>query len=476
MFQLRDHLQRDAHQLLSDYVNPAFAKVLRIIGFDIDYVRGQGAYLYDAQGRQYLDCLAGYGTFGVGRNHPAIREALIEAMQADLPNLPKMGTPKLAGVLAEQLCQRAPGRMDRAFFSNSGAEAVETAMKFARAATGRQRIVYCRKGFHGSLAMGALSINGNDEFRDGFGNLLADTTAIAFNDIHALQQELARGDVAGFVVEPIQGKGVNIPDPDYLPTAAKLCREHRTLLIMDEVQTGLGRTGRLFACEHDGVEPDIICIAKILSGGYIPVAATLTRAEIHKKTFSSLDRCVVHSSTYSGNDLAMVAGLATLAVIDDEQLIDNAYRMGERLMAGLRPLIARYDMVRDVRGRGLMVAIEFGPPKSLKLKAGWKLMHAADKGLFPQAVIIPLLQDHGILTQVAGHHLDVIKLIPPLMLSEAVVDRIIAGFEDVVARCHRLPGPMWEVGKHLTQHMTQNVTRSMFRRPDRSPSTSASDQ
>ena len=447
---LLDEHSHDALSLLETHVNPALAKVLKIIGYDVRYTRGQGAYLFDEKGNRYIDCLGGYAVFNCGRNHPTIRQALKDTMDLDLPNLTKMGTPRLSGLLAQQLIDVAPGDLDTVFFANAGGEGVETAMKFARVATGRQRIVHCKKAFHG-LSLGALSVNGNEEFRDGFGPLLEPCTAVAFNDPAALEHELAKGDVAAFIVEPIQGKGVNIPDDDYLPEVARLCRWYKTLLIVDEVQTGLGRTGKMFACQHWGVEPDILVLAKGLSGGYVPVGAVLYKRWIYKKVFSSLDRCVVHSTTFGQNDLAMAAGLATLHVLREEKLVENAAAMGDRLITGLTALKDRYELLHDVRGKGLMVAVEFGPPKSIKLKMGWSLLHKLDESLFCQAILIPLLTDHRILAQVAGHHLDVIKLIPPLVVTPGDVDAVIAAFDRVIGACHKFPGPVWEVGKRLSQ-------------------------
>ena len=454
MFDLQALLDAHAGEelaLLAEYINPALAKVLKILGFDIRYTHGRGAYLFDQQGNRYIDCLGGYAVFGCGRNHPTIRDALKQAMDMDLPNLIKMGTPRLSGLLAKQLIELAPDGLDTVFFTNSGAEGVETALKYARAATGRPRIVYCEKGFHG-LTLGALSVNGGTEFREGFGTLLEPCSMINFNDTAALERELVKGDVAGFIVEPIQGKGVNLPDDDYLPNALSLCRQHGAVFIADEVQTGFGRTGRMFACEHWGLEPDIMVTAKALSGGYVPVGAVLSKRWIHDKVFSSLDRCVVHSTTFGQNDLAMAAGLATLHVLRHEKLVENAAVMGDRLRAGLGALVGKYEMLHCVRGKGLMTAIEFGPPKSMALKMGWNLLHKLDQSLFCQAILIPLLTDHRVLAQVAGHHQDVIKLIPPLVLNESDVDEIVKAFDVVIGACHKFPGPVWEVGKRLSQH------------------------
>ena len=425
-------------------------KVLRTLGYDVRYTHGRGAYLYDEHGTRYIDCLGGFGVFGVGRNHPVVREGLKQAMHLDLPGLPKFGVPRLSGLLAERLIAIAPGDLDTVFFCNSGAEGIEAAIKYSRAATKRQRIVYCNKAYHG-LTYGALSLNGGSEFREGFGHMLTDCTQIPFNDLDALEHELAKGDVAGFIVEPIQGKGIFVANDDYLPGAARLCHKHGALLTLEEVQTGFGRTGRMFAAEHWGIEPDILVTAKALSGGYVPIAAVLCKRWIHDKVFGSMGRCMVHSSTFSQNDLAMAAGLLTLHVISREHIVENAATMGDRLKRRLEAMRDQYEMVHDVRGKGLMLGIEFGPPRSMTLKMGWSLLHRVDQSLFPQAMLIPLLQDHHILAQVAGHHMDVIECTPPLVLREQDVDAIADGVEAVVSACHKFPGPVWEVGKRLSQ-------------------------
>ena len=411
-------------------------------------MRGKGAYLFDEAGNRYVDCLSGFGTFACGRNHPAIRESLKQAMDLDLPNLVAMGVASLSGLLARELIQLAPGQLEMVFFTNSGTEGVETAIKYARAATGKSRIIHCKRSFHG-LSLGSLSVNGNDEFKEGFGPMLEPVSAVPFDDLAALERELARGDVAGFIVEPIQGKGVFVPSDGYLPEAAALCRKHKAIFIADEVQTGLGRTGKMFACEHWGVEPDILIVAKALSGGYMPVGAVLSKRWIHEKVFSRLDRCFVHSSTFTENDLAMAAGLATLTVLKEEKLVENSAAMGHRLSEKLRAVGSQYEMFSEVRGRGLMIGVEFKQPSSLTLKLGWNLLHKLDPSLFCQAMLIPLLTEHRVLAQVAGHHLDVIKLLPSLVINEDDVDYLVGAFDQVMAACHRFPGPVWEVGKRL---------------------------
>jgi len=452
---LKQHEGRN-YELHSAHVNPANVRTLKTIGFDRCYVRAEGPYLWDVQGNKYLDMLSGYGVFGLGRNHPEVRRVLTEFLSLEYPSLVKMEAPLLCGLLAEELKKRMPNQLDMVFFTNSGAEGIETAIKYARCATGRPVIVHCEKAFHG-LTYGSLSLNGDESFREGFAPFLTDCRKIPFNNLEALEAELRRGDVAAFVVEPIQGKGVNIPAAGFLRQAAALCRKHGALFVDDEVQSGMGRTGRFLACEYDGdVDPDIVVLAKTLSGGFVPVGAVLCKKWIHEKVFSSMNRSVVHSSTFSQGSFAMAAGLAALDVLDRHQLIQRAEKMGHLLAEGLRALVPRFEFLKEIRARGLMVGIEFGSPQSLGLKAAWTLMHKLDKSLFPQAAIIPLMDKHHIITQVAGHHIDVIKLIPPLVISEEDVQWFLTSFTEVLTQMHKFPGPAWDVVSDIGKMVLTN--------------------
>jgi len=340
--------------------------------------------------------------------------------------------------------------LDKVFFANSGAESVEAAIKFARAATGRSGIAYCSHAFHG-LTYGALSLNGDETFRRGFEPLLPDCVCVPFNDLAALDRALSSRRMAAFVVEPIQGKGVILPDDDYLKGVQDLCRRYETLFVADEIQTGIGRTGKFLAGEHWDIEPDMVLLAKALSGGHVPVGAVLTRKWIYDKVFNRMDRAVVHGSTFSKNDLAMAAGIATLEVLKAERVTENAARTGERLIRDLAALADKYELLKDVRGKGLMIGIEFGMPTSLKLKASWTMLETASKGLFCQLITIPLFKQHKLLTQVAGHGSHTIKLIPSLTITDADCDWIVRAFDDVIADSHRL-GAVWSLGKTLVQH------------------------
>jgi ornithine--oxo-acid transaminase len=439
----------ERYELHARFLNHQLPRMLHTIGFDKVYERAEGAYFWDAQGHDYLDMLAGFGVMGLGRHHPVVRKALHDVLDASLADLTRFDCQPLPGLLAEKLLAYAP-HLDRVFFGNSGTEAVETALKFARRATGRPRIVHCAHAFHG-LTTGSLSVNGEQGFREGFGPLLPDT-GIELGDLTALERELRRGDVAAFVIEPIQGKGVHPAPPGFLRAAQELLHRHGALLIVDEVQTGIGRTGDFFAYQHEaGVEPDLVCAAKSLSGGYVPVGATLGKDWIFKKVYASMDRVLVHSASFGSNAQAMAAGLATLAVLEDERIVENARRTGDLLRTRLAGLISRYELLHDVRGRGLMIGIEFGKPTSLGLRSRWTMLQAARKGLFAQMVVVPLLQRHRILTQVSGDHLEVIKLIPPLIIGEREVDRFVGAFTEVMDDAHGGGGLMWDFGRTLVK-------------------------
>lgn len=442
---LLSEAQGQNYDLHNEHINPAFTKALRTIGFDRNYVRAEGQYLWDDRDNKYLDMLAGYGVFNVGRNNATIKKALVDFLNCNYPSLVQLDAPLLSGLLAKELKKRMPCPLDFVYFTNSGTEGVEAAIKFARCATGHTGIIHAEKSFHG-LTTGSLALNGDDSFKEGFSSLMPDTFTVPFNDLEALEETLAANNIAAFIVEPIQGKGVNIPDKGYLSEAARLCRKYKALFIADEVQTGLGRTGKFLALEHDeGVDPDIVILSKALSGGYVPVGAVITREWIFNKVFSSMQRSVVHSSTFGQGSLAMVAGLATLDYIDDKNLIENARKMGDLTGTLLQGLSEQYEFIHDVRWRGLMIAIEFSEPKSFGLRTAWNLTHKLNKDLFPQAVTMPLLQDHQILTQVAGHHIDVIKLIPPLVIDEEDINYFVNSFKKVMNDLHKFPGPVWEV-------------------------------
>jgi ornithine--oxo-acid transaminase len=448
----------DAMALNDRFLNPQLGRIVRTLGFDRVWVRGEGAHLIDAEGTRYLDLLSGYGTFAIGRNHPDVVAALRELLDAHSANLPQLGVTVLSGLLAEALVARAPERIVAMVPANTGTEAVEGAIKLARATTRRPRILYASHAFHG-LTLGSLSLNGDEQFRDGFGPLLPGCDSVPFGDLAALRAELQSGDVAAFIVEPVQGKGVNLPPEGYLADAQQACREAGTLFVCDEVQTGLGRTGRFFALEHWGLDPDMICVAKALSGGFVPIGAVLVSAQVRDRVFDGMERGVRHGSTFGGNDLAAGAGLATLGVIDREGLTERAARLGGLLLELTRPLVDRYEIVRDVRGLGLMWAIELDAPASMRRRAVWNVVERAQSGLAAQMLVVPLFARHRIFCQVAGHRMNVVKALPALVVEESEIRRFAAALEDVVARADRMGGAVGRLGWDLARGSVRALRR-----------------
>lgn len=432
--ELLDARAGEDYDLYARTINPQFMRLLKTIGFDRIWARAEGQYLYDKDGTRFLDVLGGFGMFNVGRNNPRVHAALVEALELQTPGSVQLGVSLLPGLLGEELLKRTPARLERVLFTSSGTEAVEAALKLGRAATERTRVVSAAHGFHG-LTLGALSANGGPHFVERFGPLLPGFSQVSFGDLDALEHELRSEDVALFLVEPIQGHGVYMPPAGYLEGAQSLCRKYDTLFAVDEVQTGFGRTGKLFAFEHWGLEPDLVTVAKSLSGGYVPVGALLMARRVYDGVFDSLEHSVSHGSTFAPNDLAMAAGLATLRELDDAQLVDRAARLGDVLLAHTQALLAAHDVVREVRGLGLMWAMEFAEPESGSVS--WRVMERMQTGLFAQLVVVPLFTRHHILSQVAGHDLPVLKGLPPLVLSEQDIDDFVTALDDVIAKAGR---------------------------------------
>lgn len=449
--QLIETRQADQYDLHSKSISPHMARVQQIIGFDKIYQRGEGAYLWDVEGNRYLDLLAGYSVFNLGRGHPVIKQTMQEALILDRPNLVKMDCPLLAGILAEELIKRVTPGLEVIFFANSGADVVDTAIKFARYATKRPRVIYLNHAFHG-LTLGTLSVNAGEAFKKGFEPLIPATTMVQMNDLEGLEKELSKGDVAAFLVEPIQGKGVYIPDDNYLPEAQRLCRRYGTQFICDEVQVGLGRAGKFLCCEHWGLEPDMVTLAKSLGGGYMPTSAVIMRREIYNKVFGKLKRAQVHSTTFGQNDMSMAAGLATLNVMDTEKIVERSAEVGTKLLNKLTALKEKHEMIADVRGKGLIIGIEFRPPSNITLRAAWTALEAAEKGLFTQLVVMSLMRDHHILTQVGGPGVNIIKLLPPLIIGDQEVEMIVKAIDQIMDETKNLKDRVWAMSSELIRH------------------------
>ena len=451
-----DQHQGRQYDLHEQHINPAFVKMLRTIGFDKGYVRGEGPYLWDAEGNKYLDMLTGWGVFALGRNHPKIKAIIQQLLSRDMPNLVRMDCSLLSGLVAELLSKHAGGELSRVFFTNSGTESVESAIKFARCYTSRQKIVYCDHAFHG-LTTGSLSLNGSDFFRERFGDLMPYTERVGFNDLVSLEKALSAKQAAAFIIEPVQGKTCEVVEDNYLVEAQRLCRKYGTLLVLDEVQSGLGRTGKWFCYQHwPEVEPDIVCTSKALSGGFVPVGAVITRPKIMDCMFNSMERCVVHSNTFGQNDLAMAAALATLYVIEEDKLVENAATVGAYVMDRLKDIASRCPFVSDVRGKGLMFGLDFARPESnFKLKMAWDMLHKMNFGVFGQMIIIPLLQKHRILAQVAGYHIEVIKFLPPITITKEDADWFLTAIDEALQDTLRIPGAAWDTVAGLAKRVVK---------------------
>jgi ornithine--oxo-acid transaminase len=422
--------------LYQDRVNPQWVRLLNVLQMNVRYTRCLGAELFAEDGRRYIDFLSGYCVHNVGHNHPAVVAALKEELDRNGPAMLQSHVPELAGELAEQLCSRAGGRLKKTFFCSSGSEGVEAAIKFSRARTGRNGLIYASGAFHG-LTCGALSLMGDPFWRDGFGPMLSGTAEVPFGDLDALEQKLATRQFAAFIVEPVQAEaGIRMPPAGYLESAQALCRRYGSLFVLDEVQTGMHRTGPFLASESFHADPDILILAKALSGGLIPCGAVLMSDEIYDAVYGSLKRAIVHTSTFSENALAMRAGLATLQVLEQERLGERALRMGDYLRDRLRHALSGYEMVKEVRGVGLLNGIEFTAPRKLILRVPFEAFMAIHAGMFGQVVVMRLFRDHGFLTQICGNNFMVLKAAPPLVVEERELDAFASALRDVVELMH----------------------------------------
>jgi ornithine--oxo-acid transaminase len=430
-----------ATDVYSDHVNPHWVKLLTLLEMNACYERCSGDELFTSDGRRIVDFLSGYCVHNTGHNHPAIIEALKNELDRSGPVMLQSNVPELAGQLAGRLCHLAGGGLSKVFFASSGSEGVETAIKFARAHTGRIGLLSCEGAFHG-LTCGALSLMNGEYWRKGFGPLLPDTATVPFGNLALLEKELATKRYAAFFVEPIQAEGgIRLPPPNYLEDVQALCRRYGTLLVADEVQTGMFRTGPFLASHQFGIAPDIVVLAKALSGGLVPVSAVLMTEQIHGSVFTSFKRSIVHASTFSENSLSMRAGLATLDVLQAENLGDRATEVGDALRERLATLLAGYEMVKQVRGQGLLLGIEFSAPRRLTLRAPFEAFAKIHPAMFGQILVMQLFR-RGFLTQICGNDFMVLKVAPPLMVHSENVDEFVSAVHEVVELAHH-PGAFW---------------------------------
>jgi ornithine--oxo-acid transaminase len=420
----------------ADYVNPQWVRLLDLLQMNVQYTRCAGAELHTVDGNCVLDFLSGYCVHNVGHNHPAIIAALKAELDRSGPAMLQSHVPELAGELAARLCRLAGGQLSKVFFCSSGSEGVETVIKFARAHTRRNGLLYAQGAFHG-LTCGALSLMDNPFWGEGFGPMLPETDCIPFGDLDALEQKLKGNRMAAFIVEPVQAEGgIRIPDREYLKEAQALCRRHGTLFVLDEVQTGMYRTGRFLAGHHFGVEPDMVVLAKALSGGLVPIGAVLMSDAVYASVYTSLKRAIVHTSTYSENGLAMRAGLATLEVLESERLGERATGIGDELRRRLREALSGYEMVKEVRGIGLISGIEFQSPSKIALRLPFEGFRAIHPGMFGQMLVMRLFRQEHILTQICGNNFMVLKAAPPLIVEPRQVDCFVEAVQRVVSLVH----------------------------------------
>ncbi len=425
----------------SEHVNPQWVRLLNLLEMNVPYDHCSGTELFASDGRVILDFLSGYCVHNTGHNHPAIIEAIKQELDRRGPVMLQSNVADLAGVLAERLCRLAGGELRKVFFACSGSEGVESAIKFARKRTGRTAMLYAEGAFHG-LTCGALSLMGSEFWRDRFGPMLAETEAVPFGDAAALEEKLRSRKYAALFLEPVQAEaGIRVPAPDYLILARELCRKYGTLLVLDEVQSGLFRTGKFLAAQSFGVDADMVVLAKALSGGLIPVSAVLMTDEIYTSVFDSLKRSIVHTSTFSENTLAMRTGIATLDVLEGEALGPRAEHLGELLRSRLRERLAKYDIVKEVRGLGLLSGIEFQPPPGLALRVPFEAFKRIHPGMFGQMIVMRLFRDHRILTQMCGNNFLVLKAAPPLTVTEEQLGRFVEAMGSVVESMYH--GAFW---------------------------------
>ena len=412
-------LAQEAFDNYRSYINPPLARVMKLSGSPVE-VSASGATITDHTGRSYLDFAGGYGVFTLGHRHPRVVAAVREQLDRMALSGRTMFNP-LMGRLAKRLAELTPGDLTFSFFCNSGAEAVEGALKLARAATGRATFVSTGGAFHGKT-FGALSVSGRDAFRTPFAPLLPDVRQVGFGDAAALRAAVDAG-VAAVIVEPIQGEGgVNVPPDGYLREVRAICDGVGAVMIADEVQTGLGRCGARFACDREGVVPDVMALAKGLSGGVMPIGAYVARPAVWNAAYAKAP--LLHTSTFGGSELACAAALAALDVLVDDDLAERARVRGDQLLAGARAVMRRHPaVIADVRGAGLLVGVEL-----------------RDEGY--GGAIIPDLLKRGVTAAWTLNAQRVIRLEPPLIVRAAEIDVALDAFDGAVGAAYEQLGAL----------------------------------
>ncbi len=439
-----DHLSRK-------HIHPRLLKMFELGGMSVAFTRAQGPYLFDKDGNKWLDFLAGGGVYFLGRNHPQIHQALIDVLGLNLPNLAVVNASALGGMLAGKLLELAGPHFGKVVFANAGSESTEVALRFCRQITRRRRFLYVDGAFHGR-SYGAISVCGFAQMRTNIEPAMPVCTPVPANDIEALRRELKYGDVAGFIFEPVQGMTCRVLEPAYLREAENLCRQHGTIMIADEVQTGLGRTGSWFATAAMGVRPGIMTVSKTLSGGQVPVGAVLVSEEVYEQVYSGFSSGLVYFSTFAENNLAMAAGLATIQCLEEMDAPNLAREKGAVLRRGLDDLAARYDIVDRIEGSGLMQTMYFKDSASALLRTQQQAMKAVDSSAFAAAVHVDLFSRQRIVAQLPGPGLDAIKVLPPLISTDDDLAWFLNGLEDTLVELYGRRGPVVAVGQGVVQN------------------------
>lgn len=413
-----------------EYINPELVRMLKLLNFRRKFVRAQNCYVWDSEGERYLDFLGAYGAMNLGHNDPDILRALEKT--AEYPNILQVALNPITGALAHNLSLITPGDLKISFFGNSGAEAVEGALKLARASTGKEKIVSCLGSFHGK-SFGALSVTGREKYRKPFKPLVPKVQFIPYDDLNALQKALKHKDVAAFIVEPVQGEGgIIVPRKGYLKGAQEICNKTKTLLIIDEIQTGFGRTGKVFASEHEDVSPDIMCMAKSLGGGVMPISAFITTEKIWNKAYGSMEKGLLHTSTFGGNCKAATASLAAIDILLRDNLSQQAEEKGAYFLEHLRIMKKKYPIIKDVRGQGLFIGVEFNASKSTRITGKLDKLRTTLAVRYLGALVAgELFNKHKIITAYTLNNPTVIRIEPPLRVSYEQIDIFLAALEDI---------------------------------------------
>lgn len=423
--------RKQIRETFKKHVNPGLAGLLALLDLDKNFVRADGALLWDEDGKEYVDFVAGFGSLNLGHNPPAVLNAIERVKGA--PVILHTSPSKLAAVLAHNLAQVAPGELQNCFFCNSGSEAVEAALKLARAATGRQRLVYCDGAMHGKT-MGALSVSGGEYYNRPFGPLLPECQKIPYGDTVALEMVLRDERAACFLVEPIQVEaGIVVPGEGYLTKVREICNRYGTLLIVDESQTGFGRCGEMFACEREKVIPDVICLSKFLGGGVFPVAGLITTAEIWNKAFGGIDKCLLHTSTFGNSTPGMAAGIAALQELVDQDLPAQAREKGAYLMQKLKVLARDSSLIKEIRGTGLLLGIALNPlTQNARQKLSNEQTAVLGDEFFVSIVAQDLLNRHNIISTYTLNDPHVLRVEPPLTITYEQLDQFVESLDDTL--------------------------------------------